>query len=62
MTLQLSFLPGAVRTGSGRPSSMRTMVIVVVVPLTPLLVEQMDVVGNAASVQQLVALLVVDAM
>jgi hypothetical protein len=41
---------------------MRTMVIVVVLPLTQRLVEPMDVVGNAVSVLQLVALLVVDAM
>ena len=33
---------------------MRTVVIVVVLPLTQLLIEQVDVVGDAVSIQQLV--------
>jgi len=39
---------------------MRAMVIVVVLPLTELLVEQVDVVGDAVLVEQLVELLIVD--
>ena len=38
------------------------MVIVVVRPLAQLLIEQVNVVGNAVLVQELVELLVVDAM
>jgi len=41
---------------------MRAVVIVVVLPLTQLGVEQVDVVGDAVPVQQLVELLVVHAM
>ena len=41
---------------------MRTVVIVVVLPLAQLLVEQVDVVGDAVLVQELVELLVVDAV
>ena len=41
---------------------MRPVVIVVVLPLAQLLVEQVDVVGDAVLVEQLVELLVVDAM
>ena len=39
---------------------MRPMVIVVVLPLTQLLVKQVDVVRDAALVEQLVELLIVD--
>ena len=38
------------------------MVIVIVFPLTQLLVEQMDVIGNAVPVEELVELLVIHAM
>jgi hypothetical protein len=38
------------------------MVIVVVLPLPQLLVEQMDVVGDAVLVEELIELLVIDAM
>ena len=38
------------------------MVIVVVLPLTQLLVEQMDVVTDAILIEELIELLVVDAM
>jgi hypothetical protein len=38
------------------------MVIVVVLPLTQLLVEQVDVVGDAVPIEQLVELLIVHAM
>ena len=41
---------------------MRPVVIVVVLPLAQLLVEQVDVVGDAVLVEQLVELLVVDAV
>ena len=41
---------------------MRTMVIVVILPLTQLLVEQMDVIGDAVLVEQLVELLIIHAM
>lgn len=41
---------------------MRTMVIVVVLPLTQFLVEQMNVVGDPVGIEQLVELLVVDAV
>jgi hypothetical protein len=36
--------------------------MVVVLPLSQLLIEQMDVLGHAVGVQQLVKLLIVDAM
>ena len=39
---------------------MRTMVIVVVLPLAQLLVEQVDVVGDSVLVEELVELLIVD--
>ena len=38
------------------------MVIVVVLPLTQLLVEQVDIVGDAVPIEQLVELLIVHAM
>ena len=38
------------------------MVIVVILPLTELLIEQMDVIGDAVSIEQLVELLVIHAM
>jgi hypothetical protein len=38
------------------------MVIVVVLPLAELLIEQMDVIGDAVPVEQLVELLVVNAV
>jgi hypothetical protein len=41
---------------------MRTVVIVIVLPLVKFLVEEVDVIGDAVSVQQLVELLVVHAM
>ena len=41
---------------------MRTVVIVVVLPLAKLLVEEVDIVGDATLVQQLIELLVIDAM
>ena len=41
---------------------MRPVVIVVVLPLAQLLIEQVYVVGYAVSIQQLVELLIVDAM
>jgi hypothetical protein len=40
----------------------RTVVIVVVLPLTQLVVEQVDVVGDPVSIQELVELLVIDPM
>ena len=41
---------------------MRSVVIVVVLPLAQLGVEQVDVVGDAVPIQQLVELLIVDTM
>jgi hypothetical protein len=38
------------------------MVIVVILPLTQLLVEQVDIVADAVLVEQLIELLVVDSM
>ncbi len=38
------------------------VVIVVVLPLAQLLIEQVDVVGDAVAVEQLIELLVIDAM
>jgi hypothetical protein len=38
------------------------MVIIVVLPLTELLIEQMDVVGDAVPIQRLVELLIIHAM
>jgi hypothetical protein len=38
---------------------MGTMIIVIVLPLTQLLVEQMDVVGDSLPIEQLVELLVI---
>ena len=38
------------------------MVIVVIFPLTQLLIEQMDVVGDAVPIKQLVELLIIHAM
>ena len=40
---------------------MRTMIIVIVLPLTQFLIEQMDVVGDAVPVEQLLELLVIHA-
>jgi hypothetical protein len=40
--------------------SVRTVVIVVVLPLPQLVVEQVDVVGDPVSIQELVELLVID--
>lgn len=37
---------------------MRTMVVVVVLPFTQLLIDQVDVIGDAVLIQQLVELLV----
>jgi hypothetical protein len=42
--------------------SVRAIVIVVVLPLAQLFVEQMDVVGDAVLVEELIKLLVVDPM
>ena len=39
---------------------MRSVVIVVVLPLTQLLVEQMNIVGDPVLIQELVKLLVID--
>ena len=41
---------------------MRPVVIVVVLPLAQLLVEEVNVVGDASLVQQLIELLVIDAV
>ena len=41
---------------------MRPVVIVVVLPFTQLLIEQVDVIGDPVPIQQLVELLVVHAM
>ena len=41
---------------------MRTMVIVIVLPLSQLRVEEVNIVGDAVLVEQLVELLVVDSM
>ena len=38
------------------------MAIVVILPLTQLLIEQMDVIGDAVLIEQLVELLVIHAM
>ena len=62
MTHQLEFLREAVRTGFATERPVRTVVIVVVLPFTQLLIEQVNVVGDAVSIQQLVELLVIDAM
>jgi hypothetical protein len=42
--------------------SMRAMVIAMVRPLAKLVVEQVDIVGNAVSVQKLIKLLFIDAI
>jgi hypothetical protein len=42
--------------------AMGPMVIVIVLPLAKLVVEQVDIVGNAVLVQELVELLFVDSM
>ena len=57
MTVQLSFVRGL-----STERAVRTVVIVIVLPLPQLLIEQMDVVGSAVSVKQLIELLVVDPM
>ena len=62
MTLRLSPLPIAVRTGSGLQVPVRPVVIVVVLPLFQLVVKQMNVVRNPVAIEELVELLVVDAM
>ena len=41
---------------------MRTVVVAVVLPLAKLLVEEVDISGDAILVQQLIELLVVDSM
>ena len=41
---------------------MRSLVIVIVLPLSQLLIEQVDIVRDAVTVEQLVELLVVDAV
>jgi hypothetical protein len=40
----------------------RSVVIVIVLPLAKLVIEQVDIVGNAVFVQQLVELLFIDAV
>ena len=62
MTLRLSPLPGAVRTGSGPQRPVRPVVIVIVLPLFQRLVEQVNVVRNAVLVEELVKLPVIDAV
>ena len=41
---------------------MRSMIIVIVFPLAKLVVEQVDIVGNAVFVEELIKLLLIDAM
>ena len=41
---------------------MRAMIVVVILPLTQFVVEQMDVVTDALLIEELIELLVVDAM
>ena len=41
---------------------MRSMIIVIVLPLAKLVVEQAGIVGNAVFVQELIKLLFIDAM
>jgi hypothetical protein len=40
----------------------RSMVIVIVLPLAKLVIEQVDIVGDAALVQQLIELLLIDSV
>ena len=56
------FLPEAVRMGLPIEGSMRSMLIVIVLPLAKLVVEQVYIVGNAVFVQELIKLLFIDAM
>jgi hypothetical protein len=42
--------------------SMWSMIVVIVLPLTQLVVKQVDIVGNAVFVQELVELLLIDPM
>jgi hypothetical protein len=42
--------------------SMRSIVIVIVLPLAKLVVEQMYIVGNAVFVEEVIKLLLIDAM
>lgn len=60
MTLRLAFWPGVVRTGFAAERAVRPMIIVIVLPLPQFVVEQMNVVGDAVGIQQLIKLLIVD--
>jgi hypothetical protein len=62
VTLRLSPSPGAVRRGLSRQGSMRSVVIVIVLPFFELLIEEVNVVRNPVAVEELVELLIVDAM
>lgn len=41
---------------------MRPMIVIVILPLTQFLVEQMDVIADALSIKELIELLVIDAV
>ena len=53
LTLGLWFWPGAVRTGLPAKSSVGSVVIVVILPLPQLLVKELNAVGDALLVEQL---------
>ena len=62
MTRQLEIIRSVVHTGPTLQRPMRAMIIVVVLPFTQFVVEQVDVVRDAVSIEQLVELLRVDAV
>lgn len=60
MRLRLSPLPGAARTGSDRQGPVQPVVIVIVLPLSQIRIEQMDVVRNPVAIEQVLAQVVPD--
>lgn len=62
MTLPVSSWPSGARTRLPVERAMGPVAIVVVLPLPQLLVEQLNVVGDPVFVQELVELLVIDAV
>ena len=62
LTLRLRFGDEPFVRGLAIERPVRTVVIVVVLPLAQLLIEQVDVIRHAILVQQLIELLVVDPM
>jgi hypothetical protein len=62
VTRQLEIFDQSFIWGPTLQRPMRAMIIVVVLPFTQFVVEQMDVVRDAVSIQQLIELLHVDAV